>query len=115
MNGCVCFRSSHHGGDANSQVLGSFVLVWTDGDAPMDFKLSFPPPDARDTHRGNYLIHPLFTVSLSRGTLYVFSPLDDIFFCHSRLFFLLEPTAIAMHLCFGGSPLLGSSILITML
>ena len=77
---------SHHGGDANSQVLGSFVLVWTDGDAPMDFKLSFPPPDARDTHRGNYLIHPLFTVSLSRGTLYIFPPLDDIFFCHEAVF-----------------------------
>ena len=31
---------SHHGGDANSQVLGSYVLVFTY--AGMDFKLSFP-------------------------------------------------------------------------
>ena len=77
---------SHHGGDANSQVLGSFVLVWTDGNAPMDFKLSFPPPGSPDADRKQYVVHPLFTVSLARGTLFIFSPIDDVFFCHEAGF-----------------------------
>ena len=77
---------SHHGGDANSQVLGSFVLVWNDGDAQMDFKLSFPPPGSPDANRDEYVVHPLFTASLSRGTLYIFSPKDDVFFCHEAEF-----------------------------
>ena len=37
---------SHHGGDANSQLVGSSVLVWTEGDADMTFALSFPPKAA---------------------------------------------------------------------
>ena len=77
---------SHHGGDANSQVLGSYVLVFTYGDAGMDFKLSFPPQIDPSANRKEYKVHPLFTVRLSHGTLFIFSPEDDVYFCHEAAF-----------------------------
>lgn len=75
---------SHHGGDANSQVLGSYVLVFTY--AGMDFKLSFPPQIDPSANRKEYKVHPLFTVRLSHGTLFIFSPDDDVYFCHEAAF-----------------------------
>lgn len=79
---------SHHGGDANSQVVGSDVLIYTlEGSTAMQFVLSFPPP-------GNplvgsikaYEVHPSLCVPLSGGTLLVFKAIDDLFFCHESFF-----------------------------
>ena len=75
-------EGSHHGGDANSQLIGSNVLVYTEGDADMDFKLSFPSAGNIRQPRGEYTVHPIFTTRLGAGTLLIFSPVDDVFFCH---------------------------------
>ena len=75
---------SHHGGDANSQVIGSNVLIWTEGDADMTFALSFPTSE--DGDRDDYVIHPAFCVKVGAGTLLVFHPSDDVFFCHEAYF-----------------------------
>ena len=72
------------GGDINSQAVGSNVLIYTEGDADMTFALSFPA----DGHSGckDYVIHPSCCISLGKGTLLVFSPVDDVFFCHEAFF-----------------------------
>lgn len=79
-------EGSHHGGDANSQTVGSYVLVYTEGDADMTFALSFPPDGDYTVLRDDYTIHPIFCVAMGAGTLLVFSPIDDLFFCHQAYF-----------------------------
>ena len=79
-------EGNHHGGDANSQVVGSNVLVYTAGDADMTFALSFPQPSDYSANRNEYVIHPIFCTTLGAGTLLVFSPVDDLFFCHEAFF-----------------------------
>lgn len=79
-------EGNHHGGDANSQVLGSNVLVYTEGDADMTFTLSFPPNGSRASNMHEYIIHPSFCTKLAAGTLLVFTPTDDLFFCHEACF-----------------------------
>lgn len=83
-------EGSHHGGDANSQMTGSNVLVWTEGDADMTFALSFFPDGDVTSNRQNYVIHPTFCCALGSGTLLVFNPTDDLNFCHEAYF---EPGA----------------------
>ena len=82
---CLAVRGPD-GEAVNSADIGSYVLIYTMGDAPMDFKLSFPPPGKRRAGRAQYEVHPLFTIRLSHGSLFIFSPLDDIFFCHEACF-----------------------------
>ena len=77
-------EGNHHGGDENSQTVGSNVLIWTEGDADMRFTLSFP--DSKDSKVREYKIHPSYCVNLGAGTLLVFSPVDDVFFCHETAF-----------------------------
>ena len=77
-------EGSHHGGDQNSQKTGSNVLVWTEGDADMRFALSFPT--TKDSKVPGYVVHPSYCVKLTAGTLLVFSPVDDVFFCHEAAF-----------------------------
>ena len=57
--------------DQNSQVVGSDVLIWTDGTAPMDLSLSFPPRDDPLANRDSYVVHPKFRVACAAGTLTV--------------------------------------------
>lgn len=77
--------SSHS--DTNSQMVGSNVLIYTEGDADMTFALSFfPAGQANNTKRKNYVIHPTFCTKLGSGTLLVFSPVDDLLFCHEAWF-----------------------------
>ena len=79
-------EGNHHGGDANSQVVGSNVLVYTAGDADMTFALSFADSSDYSANRKEYVIHPIFCTTLGAGTLLVFSPVDDLFFCHEAYF-----------------------------
>ena len=79
-------EGNHHRGDANSQVVGSNVLVYTSGDADMTFALSFPQHSNYSARRDEYVIHPIFCTTLGAGTLLVFSPVDDLFFCHEAFF-----------------------------
>jgi hypothetical protein len=67
-------------------VVNSNVLIWTEGDADMTFALSYPPPTSICAPTEEYVIHPTFCVPLGAGTLLVFSPEDDLFFCHEAFF-----------------------------
>ena len=83
------------GGEANSQAPNSCVLIWTEGDASMTFSLSFPPKNKWGSsssstdfqaRRDEYVTHPVFSTRLGAGTLLVFTPEDDLFFCHEASF-----------------------------
>ena len=60
------------GGHENSQHVGSDVLIYTQGDTPMDFQLSFPQPGNLDCATKEYVMKPAFAVSLSAGTLLIY-------------------------------------------
>ena len=79
------------GREANSQSPNTCVLIWTEGDADMTFSLSFPPTTAWgstnfEAGRDKYVTHPVFSTRLGAGTLLVFTPEDDLFFCHEAYF-----------------------------
>jgi len=73
---------------AKSQVPLSDVLIWTDGDAVMDLSLSFPNDlsEGAVLSRNDYTIHPRFKIPCGPGTLFIFSHLDDLHFCHQSEF-----------------------------
>ena len=66
--------------------LGSEVLLYTEGSAPMDFTLSFPPANALGVDIKSYVKSAAFTARLGRGTLMIFKDIDDQFFCHEAEF-----------------------------
>ena len=74
------------GRDANSQAPNTCVLIWTEGDASMTFSLSFPPRSSPKARRDDYVTHPIFSTRLGAGTLLIFTPEDDLFFCHEASF-----------------------------
>ena len=74
----------------NSQLANTNVLIMSLGNAPMVLKLSYPgvgDPGERST----YVVHPLLSVPCRCGTLFVFSPTDDLFYCHEAFF---EPATL---------------------
>jgi hypothetical protein len=81
------------------QVANSNVLIWSMGNAPMTMSLSFAPKDNRSVGRGSYIVHPTFQFELEGGTLFIFQPLDDLFFCHETEFeqLVLEELGAAGH------------------
>ena len=80
----------------NAQLANSNVLILTLGNAPMVLQLTFPEASAHDAagNRSTYVVHPLFRVPCKFGTLFVFSPLDDLFFCHEAFF---EPATLSRY------------------
>ena len=62
------------------------MLLYTEGSAPMDFALSFPPCNRLDTPIHNYVCRSVFTARLGCGSLMVFKDCDDQFFCHEASF-----------------------------
>lgn len=72
--------------DTNSQVVGSDVLIWTIGNAPMVMKLSFANSDDLTQSRNEYVVHPAYSIPCAHGTLLVFPAIDDLFFCHEACF-----------------------------
>jgi hypothetical protein len=94
---------TEHATMKNSQRLGSEVLLYTEGTAPMDFSLLFPPRSDLDTSNDNYVQRSIFTVKLGRGTLMIFKDCDDQFFCHEARFddsTLLAADPSGYRLCF---------------
>jgi hypothetical protein len=86
-------------GRASVQITDSNVLIWSMGNAPMTMSLSFPPKDGDPGERSSYIVHPTFQFELAAGTLFVFAPLDDLFFCHETEFLrrVLEAVGAAGH------------------
>jgi hypothetical protein len=70
----------------NTQEANTSVLIWTVGNAPMELVLSFPRHASMAGDRATYIVKPEFTVRCSHGTLLIFTPLDDLFFCHEARF-----------------------------
>jgi hypothetical protein len=72
----------------HSQLANSNVLIMSLGNAPMVLQLTFPRASTHDSvgTRSTYVVHPLFSVPCSCGTLFVFSPVDDLFYCHEAFF-----------------------------
>ena len=62
----------------NSQLANSNVLILSLGNAPMVLKLSFPGVEGPHK-RSTYEVHPILSVPCRFGTLFVFSPIDDLF------------------------------------
>jgi hypothetical protein len=91
-------QGNPHGGDANSQAIGSHVLVYTEGNADMTFALAFAPRGNSRAGLSHYIIHPIFCTTLGAGTVLVFSPADDLFFSHEAWF--LDPTQGTHRLAF---------------
>ena len=76
----------------NTQLANSNVLTLTLGNAPMVLQLSSPMSADHIRDRSTYTTHPQFSVPCENGTLFVFSPTDDLFFCHEVFF---EPSTLA--------------------
>jgi len=76
----------------NSQLANSNVLILTLGNAPMVLQLSFPGWSHAARERSTYVVHPLFSVPCGFGTLFIFSPTDDLFYCHEAFF---EPATLS--------------------
>ena len=75
----------------NSQLANSNVLILSLGNAPMVLKLSFPGVEGPGK-RSTYVVHPLLSVPCRFGTLFVFSPIDDLFYCQEAFF---EPATLS--------------------
>ena len=70
----------------NTQVPNSNVLIWSMGNAPMVLQLSYPAYGRGAGDRRTYTCHPEFSVPCGDGTLFIFSPLDDLFYAHQACF-----------------------------
>lgn len=86
LNGEESGGTSTSAGMENSQRLGSDVLLYTEGNAPMDFVFSFPPYSELDADIKSYVKRRALTARLSSGTLMIFKDVDDQFFCHEAAF-----------------------------
>ena len=78
------------------QAMGSDVMIWTMGNAPMSLKLSFPAGKTKYAVQktSEYILEPSFECECVDGTLFVFHCLDDLFFAHEAEF---TPVALAEH------------------
>ena len=71
------------GGDANSQQMGSDVVILTEGTMPMTCQLWFPPAGDPTAPRKKYIAHePTFSMQCGPGTLFVFKAVDDVRYLH---------------------------------
>jgi hypothetical protein len=78
-------------GAKRAQLADSNVLIWSVGNAPMTLHLSFPRSIADAGKAKLYVKHPTLSFRLCGGTLFVFAPLDDLFFCHECCFSSTTP------------------------
>ena len=69
-----------------AQNKGTDVLIFTLGNAEMEMGLSFPKTKLDALDREHYEQPPGLCIPLTPGTLLVYSPLDDLFFCHEVAF-----------------------------
>ena len=77
------------------QVKGTDVLIFTSGNAEMAMGLSFPTEKLCTLDRAEYIQPRELHIPLRPGTLLVYRPLDDLFFCH-EVRFLTPPAPPAL-------------------
>ena len=78
------------------QLQGSDFMIWTMGNAPMVWTVSFPRNRSRHCVRktAEYVVHPTFQCEVGNGTLLVFPCFSDLFFAHSAEF---SPVGLQVH------------------
>lgn len=81
-------KGTPSGGDENSQLMGSDVLVYTECNEPMLFELSFPNPQNPHGDKTTYGVDPCYSYPLENGSVFVFKGMDDLFFYHEARFSL---------------------------
>ena len=69
-----------------AQNKGTDVLIFSMGNAEMKMGLSFPETKTEALDRTRYRQPSRLCIPLIPGTLLVYSPLDDLFFCHEVAF-----------------------------
>jgi hypothetical protein len=69
-----------------AQYKGTDVLIFSMGNTKMNMGLSFPETKAEARDRTRYRQPSHLRIPLIPGTLLVYSPLDDLFFCHEVAF-----------------------------
>ena len=69
-----------------AQIKGTDVIIFTMGNTDMEMKLSFPETKADALDTPDYQQPSPLRIPLIPGTLLVYSPLDDLFFCHEVSF-----------------------------
>jgi len=69
-----------------AQNKGTDVLIFTMGNTEMEMGLSFPETKAGALDRTRYRQPSQLRIPLIPSTLLVYSPLDDLFFCHEVAF-----------------------------
>ena len=69
-----------------AQNKGTDVIIFTTGNTEMEMGLSFPETKARALDSAAYRQPPQLRIPLRPGELLVYSPLDDLFFCHEVSF-----------------------------
>ena len=79
-------KGTPSGGDENSQLIGSDVLVYTECNEAMNFELSFPDPENPYGDKTTYRLDPCYAYPLENGTVFVFKAIDDLFFFHEAHF-----------------------------
>ena len=77
QNGSNPFATNPYGQDK-----GTDVLISTLGNVEMEMGLSFPETKLAALNRDSYKQPQELRIPLIPGTLLVYSPLDDLFFCH---------------------------------
>ena len=84
-----------------AQIPFTNVVIYSFGPTAMFLKLSFPRQNG-EMERDSYVCQPLYTAELSDGRVFVFSPFDDLQFCHEVSFGVssLEPDSFRGALVF---------------
>ena len=80
-----------------AQNKGTDVLIFSMGNAEMEMGLSFPVTKAEALDRTRYRQPLQLRIPLIPGTLLVYSPLDDLFFCHEVAFPQTRPSSTSAY------------------
>ena len=73
-------------GADNSQIVGSNVLVYSEGPTPMTFTLKCAPRDDLSINRKEYTALPSFQFTCGKGTISILDPVDDFMMTHEASF-----------------------------
>ena len=82
-------------GAKNSQIVGSNVLVYTEGNRPQTFSLQYPSDNYLQDHK-HYKVLPLFQISCGQGTISALDPVDNLLMTHNVFLTVSKGIAITI-------------------
>ena len=83
---CLSEMGHPSAGAENSQIVGSNVIVYSEGDTPQTFSLRFPSRHDFLQSRDKYELIPSFQFQCGKGTVSILDPLDDLLMTHDVCF-----------------------------